>query len=75
MIFLGTLQDGLLNRKIVVYLFSFVFIQLVVIITVFEFMRKPWDGVENELEKAMEFYNNKLLDDSISCMTMMREDE
>ena len=55
MIFLGTLGDGLLTKKMIVYLFSFVFIQLVVIVTVFEFMRKPWDGVENAMEKAMEF--------------------
>jgi hypothetical protein len=54
MISLGTFGDSVLNKKLIVYLYSFVVIQLIVIVAVFEFMRKPWDGVENELERALE---------------------
>lgn len=41
------------------------------IIIVFEFMRKPWEGVEIELEKALELEQNKILENEISCMTMV----
>ena len=54
MISLGTLGNDLLGKKGFVYLYSFVLIQLVIIVTVFEFMRKPWEGVENELERALD---------------------
>jgi len=37
-----------------IYLYSFVIIQFIMIITIFEFMRSPWQGVEIELEKALE---------------------
>jgi len=60
MISLGTLGNDLLGKKSFVYLYSFVLIQLVIIVTIFEFMRKPWDGIENELERALEQQNNNL---------------
>ena len=55
MIMLGVLspEKELLSRKAMVYLIAFVIIQLVFILMVFEFLRKPWHGAEIELEKAL----------------------
>jgi hypothetical protein len=33
-------------------------------------MRRPWEGVEIELEKVLELQQNKILEDSISSMTL-----
>ena len=33
-------------------------------------MRKPWEGVEIELEKAMDLQQNKMFEDSISAMVL-----
>lgn len=56
MIGAGTLgqEKELLSSKAIIYLASFVAIQLVVIIMMFEFLRKPWDGAEIELERVLE---------------------
>jgi hypothetical protein len=54
MISLGSLGEDLISTKAQVYLFSFVVIQLIIIIIIFEFMRRPWEGVEIELEKVLE---------------------
>ena len=40
------------------------------IFVVFEFMRSPWEGVEIELERVLELQQHKILEDSISVMTM-----
>ena len=53
-IMIGTLKASLLSTKVAVYLMAFVFIQFIVILIVFEFMRKPWEGQEILLEKALE---------------------
>jgi hypothetical protein len=36
----------------------------------FEIFRKPWEGVEIELEKVLELQQNKILDDSVSSMAL-----
>jgi len=51
-------------------LISFVVIELLVIIMMFEFLRKPWDGAEIELERVLALQEVKLFNDSISEMTM-----
>ena len=33
-------------------------------------MRRPWEGVEIELEKVLELQQNKILEDSISSLTL-----
>ena len=33
-------------------------------------MRSPWEGVEIELERVLELQQHKILEDSISVMTM-----
>jgi hypothetical protein len=71
MIGIGSLRDGLISTKTQVYLFSFVIIQFVILVIIFEFMRRPWEGVEIELEKVLELQQNKILEDSISSMTML----
>jgi hypothetical protein len=40
-----------------------------VLLFIFEIFRKPWEGVEIELEKVLELQQNKILDDSVSSMT------
>ena len=54
MISIGSLKDDLLSSKAQVYLFSFVVIQFIILVIIFEFMRRPWEGVEIELEKVLE---------------------
>lgn len=44
----------LMHLKSVVYLLSFVLVQLIVLVTVFEFMRRPWEGIELEVEKILD---------------------
>lgn len=51
-----------------IYLYGFILIQFVIIYIVFEFMRKPWRGVEIELEKVLTLQQNKILEDSISMI-------
>ena len=70
MVVLGTQKEGLLHPKVLMYILALIFAQLVVIVTVLEFMRKPWEGVEIELEKAMDLQQNKLFEDSISAMVL-----
>lgn len=52
------------------YLLSAVVVQLVVLVTVFEFLRRPWEGVELEIEKILEFQENKILEDCMSSIDM-----
>ena len=56
MIALGSLGGPQINltNKTVVYLLCFVLIQLIVLVTIFEFMRKPWQGAEIQIEKILE---------------------
>ena len=60
----------MLSTKAIIYLISFVVIELLVIIMMFEFLRKPWDGAEIELERVLALQEVKLFNDSISEMTM-----
>ena len=64
------LNDKVLTLTSKIYLFAFVVMEIVFIVIVFEFMRKPWEGVEIELERALELEQNKILEDEISCMTL-----
>ena len=64
------IAGNVLSYRAIIYLISFVLIQLVMIITIFEFMRRPWQGVEIELEKALELQQNKILEDSISFISL-----
>ena len=47
-------EETFIAGKTAIYMFSLVFIELVILLTVFEFMRRPWEGVELEIEKALE---------------------
>lgn len=70
MISLGVVGNNLVSPKPAFYLYAFVCLQLIVILIVFEIFRKPWEGMEIELEKILELQQNKILDDSMSSMTM-----
>jgi hypothetical protein len=35
-----------LSKRVAIFLFAFLVIQIMVIVTAFEFMRKPWEGRE-----------------------------
>jgi len=69
MVLLSFTRDDRISDKIGFYAVGLVIIQLVVIIITFEFMRKPWDGTEIELEKVLTLQQNKVLEDSISEIT------
>ena len=51
---LGMINGQVLSMTSKIYLFAFIIVQIVFIVIVFEFMRKPWEGVEIELERALE---------------------
>ena len=70
MIGIGSMIDDLLDSRAQLYLISFVLIQLVIQVIAFEFLRKPWEGQEVELERVLELEQNKLLEGDISEMTM-----
>lgn len=56
-----------LERIYLIYLFSFLLVEVMAIITTFEFFRKPWEGQERELERTIQDQQNNVLD-SISSM-------
>ena len=70
MIGLGALGDDILDRTTTVHMLIFVLVQFLPIYIIFEFMRSPWAGVEIELERVLELQQRKILEDSISVMTM-----
>jgi len=45
----------LLTRRIVIYLMVFFVVQVVLLIVAFEFIRKPWDGLVQQIETEMLF--------------------
>jgi hypothetical protein len=70
MVLLGFTRKDPVSNKIGSYWIGFIIVQLVVIIITFEFMRRPWEGVEIELEKILQLQQNKILEDSISEITI-----
>lgn len=53
MVVLGFTRMDPVSNKISFYWIGFIVIQIVVIVITFEFMRKPWEGSEIELEKIL----------------------
>lgn len=53
MVALGFTRLDPVSNKISFYWIGFIVIQVVVIVITFEFMRKPWEGSEIELEKIL----------------------
>jgi len=47
------ISGSVLSKRFNIYLFAFLVIQAMVVFTVFEFIRKPWEGREQEIEKAI----------------------
>jgi hypothetical protein len=47
------LASTVLSSRVSIYLFAFLVIQVMVLVTVFEFIRKPWEGQELELERTI----------------------
>ena len=41
----------------------------------FEFLRKPWEGVEVELERVLELEQNKILENTISVIEFSQQDQ
>ena len=65
----------MLEKRAILYLFSFVLIQFIVLLIAFEFLRKPWEGVEVELERVLELEQNKILENTISCFDLSQRDD
>lgn len=47
------IAGSVLSKRINIYLFAFLVIQSMIVFTVFEFIRKPWEGKEQEAEIAI----------------------
>jgi len=52
---LGMIMIGstVIERRNSIYLLSFLLVEVMAILTVLEFFRKPWDGLEREAEKTI----------------------
>jgi hypothetical protein len=48
------IAGSVISKRISIYLFAFLVIQAMVLFTTFEFIRKPWEGKELEVEKAVQ---------------------
>lgn len=44
------IASSVLSKRFSIYLFAFLVIQSMVVFTIFEFIRKPWDGKEVKAE-------------------------
>lgn len=61
------LASTVLSRRVSIYLFAFLVIQVMVLFTTFEFIRKPWEGKELLAERVITQHNNNYFE-SISSM-------
>lgn len=61
------IASTIVPKRISIYLFAFLIIQLMILFTTFEFIRKPWDGKELEVEKITQQQANNFFE-SISSM-------
>mmetsp|Transcript_42592 Transcript_42592/g.30750 ORF Transcript_42592/g.30750 Transcript_42592/m.30750 type:complete len:186 (-) Transcript_42592:336-893(-) len=61
---LGTIIVASFNmtQSTIIYMSGFLVLQVLMICCLLEFARKPWLGKKLEIEKAMEFQNEKLLE-------------
>lgn len=51
-----------MSQATVIYMSGFLILQVLAILSTLEFTRKPWLGKKLEIEKAVEFQNDKLLE-------------
>eukprot|EP00347_Sterkiella_histriomuscorum_P016017 403354814 len=63
------ISGSVLSKRINIYLFAFLVIQSMVVFTVFEFIRKPWEGKEHAATIALQQQANNLLDSISSYNT------
>lgn len=59
--------SSVLSRRVSIYLFAFLVIEVMVLFTTFEFIRKPWEGRELEAERIISQQGNNMFE-SISSM-------
>jgi len=53
----------MIDRTTVIYLFTFLLIQLLVSLIIFEFIRSPWKGAKLTIEEAEEELENRLFEE------------
>lgn len=68
-LFMFIVSGSVLSKRINIYLFAFLVIQSMVVFTVFEFIRKPWEGKELEVERAIQQQANNLFESISSYHT------
>jgi hypothetical protein len=61
------LASTVLPRHLAIYLFAFLVIQIMILFTTFEFIRKPWEGKELESERVLGQVGERMFE-SISSM-------
>ena len=54
---------SMIDRTTVIYLFTFLLIQLLVSLIIFEFIRSPWKGAKLTIEEAEEELENRLFEE------------
>lgn len=60
---MAAIASTMVQTKYLVYMLTIVFIQFFVFVIMFEFIRKPWEGVETKAQEAENLENEKLFDD------------
>lgn len=54
---------GVVDRTSTVYLYTFLVIQVMICLIIFEFVRSPWKGARLTIEEAEEELENRLFED------------
>ena len=54
------IASTMMQRKFLIYMLTIVFIQFFVYLILFEFIRKPWQGVETKAEQAENIEDERL---------------
>lgn len=63
------ISGSVLSKRVNIYLFAFLVIQSMIVFTVFEFIRKPWEGKEHAATLALQQQANNLFDSISSYHT------
>jgi len=61
--------SSVVSKRASIYLFAFLIIEVMTIFTIFEFIRKPWEGLEHKAEMDIQAHENNLFESISSYKT------
>ena len=68
------LVGSIIDKRVGIYLFAFLILQLMILFSLFEFIRKPWEGRELDIELAANAQQNNILDSFASLTGTFRDE-